>query len=81
VFPRASDRQETRAVPVGHDLLSEREREVLTQLAAGRSNRDIAAALHLSPDTVKTHVARILRKLGASNRAEAVGRWLAMQAR
>jgi DNA-binding CsgD family transcriptional regulator len=41
-------------------------------LVQGRSNREIADELILSPETVKAHVARILRKLGASNRAEAV---------
>jgi len=47
------------------------ERRVATLLVEGRSNREIAAALVLSPETVKTHVARILRKVGAANRVEA----------
>jgi DNA-binding CsgD family transcriptional regulator len=50
--------------------LSEREREVLTHVAAGRSNKDIARVLYLSPNTVKTHVSSLLRKLNASSRAQ-----------
>lgn len=50
--------------------LSEREREVLTHVAAGRSNKDIARVLFLSPNTVKTHVSSLLRKLNASSRAQ-----------
>jgi len=55
--------------PVGG--LSRRETEVLRLLAAGRSNRRIAAALHLSPRTVQRHVANVYLKLGAHCRAEA----------
>lgn len=50
--------------------LSEREREVLSHLAAGRSNKDIARDLYLSPNTVKSHVSSLLRKLNASSRAQ-----------
>lgn len=52
--------------------LSERELEVLHELAAGRSNKEIAAHLHISPNTVKTHVARLFEKLGARRRTEAI---------
>jgi two-component system response regulator DesR len=55
-------------------LLSEREREVLGLIAAGSTNREIAAALHLSPHTVKEHTSSLYRKLKAKNRAEAVQR-------
>jgi DNA-binding CsgD family transcriptional regulator len=54
--------------------LSERELEVLQELAAGRSNKEIATRLHVSPNTVKTHVARILGKLDARRRTEAIRR-------
>ena len=51
--------------------LSDRQREVLRLLAAGRSNKQIAQALTLSPATVKAHVAHILGVLGVGNRTEA----------
>lgn len=54
--------------------LTERERVVFGLLAEGLSNREIAERLIVSPETVKAHVARILRKLGAANRAAAVAR-------
>ncbi len=54
--------------------LSERELEVLHELAAGHSNKEIAAHLHVSPNTVKTHVARLFEKLGAKRRTEAIRR-------
>jgi DNA-binding NarL/FixJ family response regulator len=54
--------------------LTAREREVLGLLAAGSSNREIAAALFVSLPTVKTHLAHIYDKLGARNRNEALGR-------
>lgn len=53
------------------DGLSQREIEVLRLLAAGRSNRAIAAALFLSPGTVQRHVANAYLKIGVHNRAEA----------
>jgi DNA-binding NarL/FixJ family response regulator len=49
--------------------LTPRERTVAELVAEGHSNRDIAAALHLSPRTVETHVSRILRKTGLRSRA------------
>lgn len=52
--------------------LSERETEVLGLLAVGLSNKEIAAKLGVSPNTVKTHVARLLEKLGARRRTEAI---------
>jgi DNA-binding NarL/FixJ family response regulator len=52
--------------------LTRREREILSQLPAGRTNREIASAMCLSPDTVKGHLDRIFRKLGARDRTAAV---------
>jgi DNA-binding NarL/FixJ family response regulator len=52
--------------------LTGRERTVFAQLAAGRSNREIATDLHLSDGTVKIHVGRILAKLGLRDRVQAV---------
>ena len=54
--------------------LSERELEVLTLLASGRPNREIARDLFVAVGTVKTHTNNIYRKLGARNRAEALAR-------
>jgi DNA-binding NarL/FixJ family response regulator len=56
----------------GAPHLSVREREVLRLLAEGRSNRAIARQLGLSEATVKGHVSRLLDKLNASSRLEAV---------
>lgn len=52
--------------------LTERETQVLTWMARGRSNPEIASELHLGEATVKTHVGRILAKLGARDRVQAV---------
>ncbi|HEX6572573.1 MAG TPA: helix-turn-helix transcriptional regulator, partial [Steroidobacteraceae bacterium] len=52
--------------------LSPREREILAHVAAGASNKQIAAACGVSPNTVKFHLAHLFAKLGADSRAEAV---------
>ena len=54
--------------------LTSREREVLTLMARGSTNREIADALHLSPHTVKEHTVSLYRTLEVRNRAEAVAR-------
>jgi DNA-binding NarL/FixJ family response regulator len=54
------------------DVLTEREREVMALVAAGRSNDEIAAELYVSPATAKTHVSRAMSKLGARDRAQLV---------
>jgi DNA-binding NarL/FixJ family response regulator len=56
-------------------LLSSRERDVLRLLAEGMTDREIAAALAISPRTVESHVSSVLRKLGVRNRAEAAQRY------
>lgn len=58
--------------PAGHGALSPRERQVLELVAAGATNREIAAALGVGDETVKTLLARTFAKLGVRRRAEAV---------
>ena len=60
------------ARPLG---LSSREAEIMSLIAAGHSNGEIAARLVLAEKTVKNHVNRIYAKLGAESRAAAIVRW------
>jgi DNA-binding NarL/FixJ family response regulator len=61
-----------RPVPPSLATLTEREIEVLTLVARGLSNPEIAERLHVSPATAKTHVGRLLTKLGARDRAQLI---------
>ncbi len=54
--------------------ISPRELMVLQELAAGRSNKEIARQLKVSPNTIKTHVARLFEKLEARRRTDAINR-------
>ena len=56
-------------------VLTERQKEVLSLLAAGKSNKEIATALYLEPSTVKAHVARILKALDKRSRTELAVLW------
>ena len=56
---------------IGPDLLTPREAEVMELLQTGRSNAEIAQALHVSVETVRTHARRIYRKLGRQDAARA----------
>ncbi|MEJ1090629.1 response regulator transcription factor [Microbacterium istanbulense] len=58
------------SVPPPTEPLTEREEQVLTQVALGRSNGEIASELFITLSTVKTHIASVMTKLGARNRVE-----------
>src|SRR5689334_13463209 len=66
-----SDMKPSGPVPAAARNLTKREREILSLVAEGMSNREIAERLVLSPETVKSHVAAILEKLGVSDRTQA----------
>ena len=57
--------------PASHESLSAREADVLCLLAQGKSNKEIAAGLHIGETTVKTHVSSVLAKLGMASRTQA----------
>jgi len=56
--------------------LSERELEVADAVAQGLSNKEIAAALHISPNTVKTHLRAVFEKAGVHSRFELMSRMI-----
>ncbi|HEX8075143.1 MAG TPA: helix-turn-helix transcriptional regulator [Thermoleophilaceae bacterium] len=60
---------------VSEDILTEREREILSMISAGATNAEIANRLVISQSTVKSHVKNILRKLGVRNRTHAAARY------
>ena len=66
--------QHTSTPAAGAAGLSAREREVLNELASGKTNREIAAALHISQHTVGRHVENVFTKLGVTSRAAATAR-------
>jgi DNA-binding NarL/FixJ family response regulator len=68
----AAQPQRARAEPVSLEVLTPREREVLRLVARGLSNKEISETLVVAPQTTKTHVGRILRKLNLRDRAQAV---------
>jgi DNA-binding NarL/FixJ family response regulator len=76
LFPEAVRRlaaaTPARKAPKGIDDLSDREREVLVLAAKGLSNQEIAAALFLGRETVKTHLSAVYAKLGVRDRTQAV---------
>jgi len=63
---------QTLAEHIGTEVLSEREIEVLKQIAEGNRNKDIGVQLSISEETVKAHVRHILEKLNAKDRTQAV---------
>ncbi|MBM7045597.1 PAS and helix-turn-helix domain-containing protein [Rhizobium lusitanum] len=67
-----------RPVDEGPSLLSERRRQILTMVAQGKTNGDIAAELALSRRTVEAHRARMMRRIGVRNAAELIA-WFARQ--
>jgi DNA-binding CsgD family transcriptional regulator len=56
----------------GQSLLTPREREVLSQIAEGASNKEVGRRLGISPRTVEVHRARLMEKIGARNAADLV---------
>jgi DNA-binding NarL/FixJ family response regulator len=72
LIDRFADNQLDPSVVARLDVLTAREREVLVLVAKGNSNAEIAAALHLTEHTVKTHVSRMLTKTGLRDRVQAV---------
>ncbi len=81
-FERENSAPRTQAAPAPSGYsgasISEREEQVLCWVREGMSNQEIGVQLGISPLTVKNHVQKILRKLGATNRAQAVARAMSM---
>jgi len=80
----ASDRPRPDETPLSRESLrplglTDRETDILLAIARGQTNKQIAAGLYVSPFTVKTHLQRVYRKLGAGSRTEAVARVLRLR--
>jgi DNA-binding NarL/FixJ family response regulator len=68
MFIEGSDSDRSRAIGKLYDPLTPREKEVLTMLVAGLSNKEIGAPLGIEERTVKAHIAKMMRKVGVPNR-------------
>jgi DNA-binding NarL/FixJ family response regulator len=79
LIARGESRDAAPARDSGPDALTGREREVMTSISRGRSNRDIATELVISEKTVKNHIRAIYDKLGVGSRAEAMAVWLGIE--
>jgi transcriptional regulator EpsA len=77
-LPRPAAARSSLNGPASGAGITERERQILSWLREGMSNQQIGEVLSISPLTVKNHVQKILRKLGAANRAQAVARAMSM---
>lgn len=71
-FLRSRQEETVSAIPEPLRVLTARERQVMTLIAAGKSNTEIASGLAVSPLTVRTHVNRVRTKLGAQSRTQVV---------
>lgn len=69
---RATGARPSRRDPMASETLTAQERQIAAEVALGRSNREVAAALFISPKTVEMHLTRVYRKLGVSSRARLV---------
>lgn len=72
VFGQFVEQDDVPHPPAHHPALTPRQTEILRELQRGRSTRQIAEELHLSPDTVRNHVRHVLKALGVHSRLEAV---------
>jgi PAS domain S-box-containing protein len=72
VFGQFVEQDDVSHPPAHHPALTPRQTEILRELQRGRSTRQIAEELHLSPDTVRNHVRHVLKALGVHSRLEAV---------